>query len=343
MSNWHYARGGEKDGPITMEQLKELATTGQLSPDDLVWREDMKDWRKASTVKGLFPEATPSVMTPATPMVAKYTILGCGGSLMLLLICTGVLTMIAKTVDPEGFANVQAGKNRDGSERNAPALTRNDTPSTPSSPAQTRPVELGTLEEMGEEAFHDLPFANVDRSPDIDAVPLSEAFAQAGTFRFRNITPDIAKATMTRQEWEEMTVLGYKERTVVREGDETFDIRISDGEPKNMIQWEGTPPGLVSAYPIIRIDARPGDRWEWTNHDVAGNKVISRYHYRRCVPSNGVPCVMIETGLFSEGGRQTLKTVEWYAEGIGLVKQSEYQPFSSGMALVNTKHRIIGE
>src|SRR5690606_10038088 len=33
--------------------------------DDLVWREDMKGWRKASTVKGLFSEE--SSISPAPP------------------------------------------------------------------------------------------------------------------------------------------------------------------------------------------------------------------------------------------------------------------------------------
>lgn len=72
---WHYAKGGEKHGPITAAQLKELAKTGQLSPDDLVWREDMQEWRQARSVKGLFPEQTtqrppkqptPTATSPAT-------------------------------------------------------------------------------------------------------------------------------------------------------------------------------------------------------------------------------------------------------------------------------------
>lgn len=65
-ANWHYATGGEKHGPITAAQLKELATTGKLSPDDLVWREDMTEWRKASTVKGLLPEQ-PTAAAPKPP------------------------------------------------------------------------------------------------------------------------------------------------------------------------------------------------------------------------------------------------------------------------------------
>lgn len=68
---WHYAKGGEKHGPISAAQLKELAKTGQLAPDDLVWREDMKEWKKAGTVKGLFPEqARTAAKSPPPPPVA---------------------------------------------------------------------------------------------------------------------------------------------------------------------------------------------------------------------------------------------------------------------------------
>lgn len=67
-ANWHYAKGGEKHGPVSASQLKELATNGKLSPDDLVWREDMTEWRKASTVKGLFPDQpTAAIEKPPQP------------------------------------------------------------------------------------------------------------------------------------------------------------------------------------------------------------------------------------------------------------------------------------
>lgn len=134
-----------------------------------------------------------------------------------------------------------------------------------------------------------------------------------------------------------------KEVTNVSESSMTFDIRISEGEPKTMIQWHRLGPELVHAYPIIRIGARPGDRWEWTNYDVSGSKMIYRYQYHRCVLHNGVRCAKIETGLFSESGQQALKTVDWYAEGIGLIKQSEYVSLSSRMELMHTKHRVISE
>ena len=76
-ANWHYATGGEKHGPITAAQLKKLATTGQWSPDDLVWREDMTEWRKASTVIGLFPDQpTAAVEKPPHPKAGKHDAAG---------------------------------------------------------------------------------------------------------------------------------------------------------------------------------------------------------------------------------------------------------------------------
>ena len=64
--NWHYAKDGDKHGPISSAELKRLANSGQLSPDDLVWREDMKEWRKASTIKGLLPSSQ-NLNTPTPP------------------------------------------------------------------------------------------------------------------------------------------------------------------------------------------------------------------------------------------------------------------------------------
>ncbi|MEZ5945169.1 MAG: DUF4339 domain-containing protein [Planctomycetaceae bacterium] len=95
-ANWHYAKGGEKHGPITSAQLKEMAAEGQLSPDDLVWREDMKEWRKASTLKGLFPDDGPSTDVVSTPEQTAAVPNGEGASpklwqkppiIVLLIVC----------------------------------------------------------------------------------------------------------------------------------------------------------------------------------------------------------------------------------------------------------------
>lgn len=199
---WHYARNGERHGPVTATQLKELATTGQLFPDDLVWREDMTEWRRAGSVKGLLSEQSTAIPKPpplpqktsrdieATTQNPKRFLWGC---LLFPVVIALLLPAVQRARDTarkayaeRQAADIQSGQNPEGSERTASG--------------STKPVEIGTLEELGEKAYANLPFADVDRSPDTDAVPLSESFAQAGTFRFRRISPFITKATFTRQE-----------------------------------------------------------------------------------------------------------------------------------------------
>jgi WD40 repeat protein len=67
--NWYYAAGEQKLGPYSASQLRQLATTGQLRPTDMVWKEGMKQWAAAGSVKGLFPptaDRPPAVASPPT-------------------------------------------------------------------------------------------------------------------------------------------------------------------------------------------------------------------------------------------------------------------------------------
>lgn len=358
--NWHYSRAGERYGPITAAQLKELATTGQLGPADLVWREDMTDWRKASSVKGLFPERAKQTPTMTPPPVhpidgkesetktltPKRLLLGC---LFIPVLIALLLPAVKQARDAarKAQAERQSEKTRDGSG------TMADSPATPDllsgsasdSSASTTPTNVGTLEEMGEKVYDSLLFARVEQSPDIAPIPLAEDFAQSGTFRFRQIIPDITKTTMSQTEWENMTTLGYKERTEVREFSEAYDLRLSDGEPKSLLEWH--PHSVVpEVFPIVRIGAMPGDKWEWTNQAIDGTKVIFRYTYRRCVQHNGIPCVMIESEEHALG-IQLSKHIQWYARGIGLVKKTELENIhgrqGGELKLFRTQHRIMDE
>lgn len=77
MTQWYYKKDGEKQGPVTSEQLKELATSGELQRTDSVWREGMIKWAKAKAIKGLFaavannPTEPPPVPPPVTSPVAE--------------------------------------------------------------------------------------------------------------------------------------------------------------------------------------------------------------------------------------------------------------------------------
>lgn len=108
---WHYSRNGEKHGPVSDAELRQLAANGSLQPYDLVWREDMKEWRDASSIKGLFSPAMTAKQPPSPPPLPngssalgpkisrKYPLLvigvAAGGFFMLMIICCGVLGLIS--------------------------------------------------------------------------------------------------------------------------------------------------------------------------------------------------------------------------------------------------------
>lgn len=54
-AQWHYVKGGQRHGPVSEEQLHQLAASGQLQPTDLVWRDGMAQWQQAGLVQGLLP------------------------------------------------------------------------------------------------------------------------------------------------------------------------------------------------------------------------------------------------------------------------------------------------
>jgi hypothetical protein len=54
-AEWYYAKNKQKVGPLTAAQLKQLVRSGELSRNDMVWKEGMAKWTPAGQVKGLFP------------------------------------------------------------------------------------------------------------------------------------------------------------------------------------------------------------------------------------------------------------------------------------------------
>jgi tetratricopeptide (TPR) repeat protein len=95
---WFYARNRQKVGPVSREQLQQLAASGQLKPDDMVLQEGSRNWVPARSVPGVFvataetvedigrtASAAPALSVPsagsasrragAPPAVAGYEIL----------------------------------------------------------------------------------------------------------------------------------------------------------------------------------------------------------------------------------------------------------------------------
>lgn len=61
---WYYAKGDQKFGPVSSITIKNMATSGQLSPNDLVWKETMSQWTEAKNIEGLFPYVNPRLSPP---------------------------------------------------------------------------------------------------------------------------------------------------------------------------------------------------------------------------------------------------------------------------------------
>jgi hypothetical protein len=61
---WYYTENGEQRGPVSEEQLKELAASGRLKPTETVWKQGLAQWTKASQMPGLLATSDASRPPP---------------------------------------------------------------------------------------------------------------------------------------------------------------------------------------------------------------------------------------------------------------------------------------
>src|SRR5947207_1719954 len=72
-AEWFYTHGmgQQRLGPVDKEKLKQLASAGELTRQDLVWTVGMPQWTEAGTVAGLFDGvAAPTAPATSRPAVA---------------------------------------------------------------------------------------------------------------------------------------------------------------------------------------------------------------------------------------------------------------------------------
>lgn len=53
---WYHLSGEEQLGPVSPEELLQLAAEGQILPETQLWTEGLEEWVQAAQVEGLFPE-----------------------------------------------------------------------------------------------------------------------------------------------------------------------------------------------------------------------------------------------------------------------------------------------
>ncbi len=68
--DWFISRSGQKQGPFSLSELKEFANSGQLDPNDHLFRPGMESWVLAQTVSGLFGNELVQAVASSTVGVA---------------------------------------------------------------------------------------------------------------------------------------------------------------------------------------------------------------------------------------------------------------------------------
>tara|TARA_R100001132_G_C3275839_1_gene100054 strand:- start:20077 stop:20787 length:711 start_codon:yes stop_codon:yes gene_type:complete len=64
---WHIKRANKEHGPVSGEQLRNLASTGKLRPTDYVKKVESDDWKQASSISGLFTKPEMRTTPPKLP------------------------------------------------------------------------------------------------------------------------------------------------------------------------------------------------------------------------------------------------------------------------------------
>jgi hypothetical protein len=63
--SWYYLKDDKQFGPVPRDKVVQLLGAGELSGEDLVWTDSMKDWAAAREVPGLVPAPKPASPLPA--------------------------------------------------------------------------------------------------------------------------------------------------------------------------------------------------------------------------------------------------------------------------------------
>lgn len=72
---WFYSKNGTQLGPVAEAELRAKVSSGEVAPNDLVWREGMPDWQPASQAFGaasVAPSASTAVETETAPSSSPY-------------------------------------------------------------------------------------------------------------------------------------------------------------------------------------------------------------------------------------------------------------------------------
>lgn len=280
-SQWFYRAAAtsidDRTGPTSSSKLLELAKTGKLRPDDLIWKEGMKEWTPAGNAPKLLaamsaaasatpPQAvSPPPAAPATPPHAvsppsahvsatstqmpddKKKRMGCGKIVLIVVGALVVLAVIRGMVGEEDRSS-----DRDSARsRDARSATRNEQPKKQMYTIGQR-FQLGdfayTVDEVGEhETIGDVEFG------------LGERAGKGGVFlvvafTIENLTNETQ--TVLTDDFELVDTRGRKYRA---SADATTALALNSGQDWILAEIQpGLPADQLTAFEIPQNSVTPG-------------------------------------------------------------------------------------
>ncbi len=77
---WYYVQQGQRNGPVSEQEIRQLISSGQVQPNDLVWKQGMAQWTQASQV--FLPPSSDQNALPPVPSETGNKAKGLAASLL---------------------------------------------------------------------------------------------------------------------------------------------------------------------------------------------------------------------------------------------------------------------
>lgn len=160
-AEWHYGEEEPSNGPVSLEELKQLVASGQVQPTHMVWKAGMPEWRAAGDVEELFPkqatvsEATPLEQPPLTDkpvrvaLASRGTLILAATGIAVLGIVAVVLLLVNRSSSKKELSKADSGATAQ------PAVTESTSEPKPVTPPE--PVHPPTAVELAQAALKTNP------------------------------------------------------------------------------------------------------------------------------------------------------------------------------------------
>ena len=93
-AKWYYGHEGQRQGPMSLDELRQLVASGQVKPTDLVWESGMPEWRPANTITDLLQKPDEVNKTAAIESTASTWLLRGLGVLVIFALGTIAATSV---------------------------------------------------------------------------------------------------------------------------------------------------------------------------------------------------------------------------------------------------------